>query len=80
MPRNYSVKQTIEMLKQGEAVTMGKGNKQFTYPIKEKKVEDKAKHEPTAQKTVDNKVESADNIIRFDPPKEDNKKWYQFWK
>ena len=85
MPRNYSVKQTIEMLKNGEAVIVGTNeNQKVFYTVKDKKVEDTPTNpNPTAQKTVEKKLEKPeDEIIRFDhPDKEtDNKKWYQFWK
>jgi hypothetical protein len=78
MPRNHSVKQTIEMLKNGESepILIGsKGNKKFFYYPNGKPSK--------ASKTVEpEQKENHDKIIRFDPPKDNDpdKKWYQFWK
>ena len=72
MPRNNSIKQTIEMLKNGEPVIIGSDeHKKVFYPGGK------------ASKTVEvEKTEGHNEIIRFDPPKDNDpdKKWYQFWK
>jgi len=75
MPRNHSVKQTIEMLKNEESEPILIGSKEnkkiFYYP------------NGKASKTVEpEQKENHDEIIRFDPPKDNDpdKKWYQFWK
>tara|TARA_B110000503_G_C7060211_1_gene376316 strand:+ start:599 stop:838 length:240 start_codon:yes stop_codon:yes gene_type:complete len=79
MPRNHSVKQTIEMLKNGESepILIGsKGNKKvFHYPNGNPNVKASKVVEPEQK-------ENHDEIIRFDPPKDNNshKMWYQFWK
>jgi hypothetical protein len=65
MPRNYSVKQTIEMLKNGEAIIIGSNkNQSIFYP----------------GKTSDIGSRDEIIKFNPPKGKEDHKKWYQFWK
>ena len=76
MPRNYSVKQTIAMIKSG---------------IKEKQEEKEAEPKIFKIPVITNECEVScnveleapkkDEVVRFDRKDEKpNKKWYQFWK
>ena len=76
MPRNYSVKQTIEMLKSNI-----KQAKELEKEL-EKKLQTKSAEPKTSNpKPIKLETPKKDSLIRFDKPdKKPTKKWYQFWK
>ncbi len=74
MPRNYSVKQTVEMLKSNikKAKELDKSCA--------KEIEDVAEPPPEPVVTQ-TETTSKDEIIKFERPDDKpTKKWYQFWK
>ena len=74
MPRNYSVKQTVEMLKSNikKAKELDKSYEDVAEPTPP------PPPEPVVTQT---ETTSKDEIIKFERPDDKpTKKWYQFWK
>ena len=81
MPRNYSVKQTVEMLKSN--IKKAKElDKSYVEEIEE--IEDVAEPTPPPPPepvVTQTETTSKDEIIKFERPDDKpTKKWYQFWK
>jgi hypothetical protein len=72
MPRNYSVKQTIAMIKSGI-------KQQAT--AEEEIIKEVVKSQAVNTKPVKLETTKKNDIIKFHRPDEKpTKKWYQFWK
>ena len=81
MPRNYSVKQTVEMLKSNikKAKELDKSYAEETEEIED--VAEPTPPPPPEPVVTQTETTSKDEIIKFERPDDKpTKKWYQFWK
>ena len=85
MPRNYSVKQTVEMLKSN--IKKAKElDKSYVEEIEDPTTSKSPPAEPTPPPppepvVTQTETTSKDEIIKFERPDDKpTKKWYQFWK
>jgi hypothetical protein len=77
MPRNYSVKQTIAMIKSG-IKQQATAEEEI---IKEEIIKEVVKSQVVNTKPVKLETTEKNDIIKFHRPDEKlTKKWYQFWK